>query len=642
MARSAALKRVSPASLESDGGDGAKKLKTAVNVASEAAATVRSGPLEAEDSESDPVDAGEDAPTATSTASNGVKYARENGEQDVEMDDAEASEAQNTTNSKAGSKNKVLAKAAAKKVVKKRAKAAANGKTKAAAKPKAKAKSAAKPKAKAAPKRKTRTQGDKVKENAPLAAPFFVETGAEWNNTNIDFDELSALRSRWELPAACHILWLLQSPLTLRFSNTLLEYEAALLKPEDSPVLEDVFTKLLLKKSERACLSAGIGLKYEWWNKQLRIYYLDMYDKWYALLRKAGERLPETFSQDEDDDDDSSVSDDKTDEQVDVELTDDEWLTLDILKARLETLGMVCPLKHQSFADLSIELRCKILLNLCEAVVDDPSNTEYMRQMEDDDLRVEPLGNDRAGNMYYFFPQFYEERRMYRLDPETQQWSLWAKGDDAFRSMLKAMKEVRGRKIRGEQELLDHLEVIIEQIEDEDEARARQLEKANRLAILEAIPRKRSLRLQVKQLEKMEKHQEELEHQKELSMEEIAEMKRAELLRKVEKEAEKEVRDAEREARRLHREQIEREEAQAERERRRLRRVEKEKEEERLELLAQEERRKQEEARELRARQRHGVEEWQQVEQDDQSAVEDATPTTAAQTPEQVPAPAVP
>lgn len=215
------------------------------------------------------------------------------------------------------------------------------------------------------------------------------------------------------------------------------------------------------------------------------------------------------------------------------------------------------------------------------------------------------------------------------------------KGDDAFRSMLKAMKEVRGRKIRGEQELLDHLEVIVEQIEDEDEARARQLEKANRLAILEAIPRKRSLRLQVKQLEKMERHQEELEHQKELSMEEIAEMKRAELLRKVEKEAEKEARDAEREARRLHREQVEREEAQAERERRRLRRIEKEKEDERLEQLAQEERRKQEEARELRARQRHGVEEWQQVEQDDQGAVEDATPTsTAAEAPEQVPAPA--
>ncbi|KAG1711749.1 hypothetical protein DVH05_008992 [Phytophthora capsici] len=609
MARSDALKRVSPTP---EGGESAtKKLKTSMDVASDAAATERDGPLEMAEIGPEQSESGEADQSDTLADDNGTMHPQTNGEQDVEMSDTSLNSGVTTAS----------VKKTAKKRAKPTAKTSANGKTQ--SKPKGTAK--AKPKAKAAPKRKTRTQADKAKENAPLAKPFFVETGAEWNHTNIDFNELSVLRSLWELPAACHILWLLQSPLTLRFSNTLLEYEAALLKPEDSPVLEDVFTKLLLKKSERACLSAGIGLKYEWWNKQLRLYYLDMYDKWYALLRKAGERLPETFSQDEDDDD-SSVSDSKTDEQVDVELTDDEWLTLDILKARLETLGMVCPLKHQSFADLSIELRCKILLNLCEAVVDDPANTEYMRQMEEDDLRVEPLGNDRAGNLFFFFPQFYEERRLYRLHPETKQWELWAKGDDAFRSMHKAMKEIRGRKIRGEQELLDHLEVIVEQIEDEDEARARQVEKANRLAILEAIPRKRSLRLQVKQLEKMEKHQEELEHRKELSMEDIAELKRTELLKKVEREAEKEARDAEREARRLHREQVEREEAQAEREKRRLRRVVQEKEEEQRGQQAQEDRRKQEDARELRARQRHAGDEWQQLEQDEQSAEATAVP----------------
>ncbi|KAF1791674.1 Ribonuclease H-like domain [Phytophthora cactorum] len=607
MARSDSLKRVSPTSFESDGGEGAaKKSKTSVDVASEAAATVRSGPLETEHSEVDSIEAGEDAQKSALSANNDVNHQRQDGEQDVEMGDAEASE---MTEAKI-TKNNDVAKSSSKKSAKKRAKpagkAAINGKTEAKAKPKAKPKAKAKAKAKAAPKRKTRTQGDKVKENAPLAAPFFVETGAEWNNTNIDFDELNTLRSMWELPAACHILWLLQSPLTLRFSNTLLEYEAALLKPEDSPVLEDVFTKLLLKKSERACLSAGIGLKYEWWNKQLRIYYLDMYDKWYALLRKAGERLPETFSQDEDDDD-SSVSDSKTDEQVDVELTDDEWLTLDILKARLETLGVVCPLKHQSFADLSIDLRCKILLNLCEAVVDDPANTGRSTRGTS--------GQRPRWTFVLFFPAVLRGAAAVQIGTGDTTVGALGEGDDAFRSMLKATKEIRGRKIRGEQELLDHLEVIVEQIEDENEARARQLEKANRLAILEAIPRKRSLRLQVKQLEKMEKHQEELEHQKEMSMEEIADMRRAELLRKVEREAEKEVRDAEREARRLHREQVEREEAQAEREKRRLRRVEKELEEERLEQQAEEDRRKQEEARELRARQRSAEEEWQQVEQ---------------------------
>src|SRR5690606_23893916 len=107
-------------------------------------------------------------------------------------------------------------------------------------------------------------------ENKPLSTPFYVETGLEWNSTNVDFEELTRLRQMWELPAACHILWLLQQPLTLRFSNTLLDYEKALLDPTQSPVLEDVFTKLLLKRSERQCLTAGIGLRYEWWSKQLR------------------------------------------------------------------------------------------------------------------------------------------------------------------------------------------------------------------------------------------------------------------------------------------------------------------------------------------------------------------------------------
>lgn len=573
MARSNALRRALTTSFELGVEDGAsKKLNTLVRDSCE---TVRGEPIVTEDNASASVNEGEDAQTFMVRANNTSHQDRDGG-QGREMANIETNK---TIQMKPSNKRKRTVKSTSKRPIKKRAKstgkAVSNRRTGGKVSVKVGAKEKPKPKIKAPLKRKTRLQDDRIKANAPLAAPFYVETGIEWNNTNIDFDELNVLRSLWELPAACHILWLLQSPLTLRFSNTLLDYEAALLEPEDSPVLEDVFTKLLLKKSERACLSAGIGLKYEWWNKQLRIYYLDMYDKWYALLRKAGDRLPETFSQDEDDDD-SSVSDSKTDEQVDVELTDDEWLTLDILKARLETLGVVCPLKHQSYADLSIELRCKILLNLCEAVVDDPANTEYIRQMEEDDLRVDPLGNDRAGNLYYFFPQFFEERRLYRLNPETQEWALWVKGDDAFRTMLQAFKYVRGRKIRGEKELSDHLEVIVEQIEDEDRARARQLEKANRIAILEAIPRKRSLRLQVKQLEKMEKHHEELEHQKELSMEEIAEMKRAELLEKVEREAEKEVRDSEREARRLHREQLERDEAQDEREKRRLRRVEKE------------------------------------------------------------------
>lgn len=240
--------------------------------------------------------------------------------------------------------------------------------------------------------------------------------------------------------------------------------------------------------------------------------------------------------------------------------------------------------------------------------------------MEEDDLRVEPLGNDRVGNLFYFFPQFYEERRIYRLNAESHEWELWAKGDDAFRNMLAGSKAIRGRKVRGEQELMNHLEVIVEQIEEESVLRAKQVEKANRLAILEAIPRKRSLRLQVKQLEDMEKKREEKEEIQQLSMQELAEIKRAEFLKKVEHNAERETRQHEREAKRLAREQQEKDAAMAEREMRRQRRREQEVEQERLaqeaERKQEEDRKKQEEARQMRALQRQLTEQGTDEEED--------------------------
>lgn len=237
------------------------------------------------------------------------------------------------------------------------------------------------------------------------------------------------------------------------------------------------------------------------------------------------------------------------------------------------------------------------------------TNRDHVRMMEEDDMRVEPLGRDRAGNFYYFFPQFYEERRLYRLELATKEWGLWAKGDESFRALLVAMKEIRGRKVVGEQELIDHLEVIVEQIEEEAVEREKELEKATKRAILEAIPRKRSVRIQVKQIEQMEQQKQEVETKQQLSMEELADLKRAELLRKVEMEADREQREFEREAKRVEQELKEREAASAERELRRQRRLEKEKEDETEQRRLESERQKEKEARELRAKLRKAAEE---------------------------------
>ncbi|GLD93526.1 hypothetical protein PINS_up002118 [Pythium insidiosum] len=285
----------------------------------------------------------------------------QNGHDDEQVsDDAATENGGNTKTKSTPTKRKAAtskkAPAAKKPIKKKAATTAATAKTNGAA---------------ATKKRKVRTLADKQRENAPMEQPFFTEDGSDWHGRDVELDELAELRAMHELPAACHILWLLQQPLTIRVATTLLEFERALLSPESSVLLEDVFTKLLLKKSERDCLSAGIGLKYEWWNKQLREYYMAMYERMYALLRKAGEKVPATHSLlDSSEDDEQDDSD--AEEERDVELSDDEWLALEILKSRLDGLGMICPLQHKSFSELPVVLRCKILLNLCEAVVEDP------------------------------------------------------------------------------------------------------------------------------------------------------------------------------------------------------------------------------------------------------------------------------
>lgn len=241
--------------------------------------------------------------------------------------------------------------------------------------------------------------------------------------------------------------------------------------------------------------------------------------------------------------------------------------------------------------------------------------------MEEDDMRVEPLGRDRAGNLFYFFPQFYEERRLYRLELTTREWGLWAKGDEGFRNLLAAMRSIRGRKVPGEQDLIDHLDVIVEQLDDEARERERELEKATKRAILDAIPRKRSMRIQVKQIEQLEQQKLEVETKQQLSMEELADLKRAELLRKVEMDAAREARAREREAERLEQEQRERDAAAAERELRRLRRLEKEQEEEEEQRRLELERQREREARELRVKQRKAAEEAARL-QDEIDAVE--------------------
>ncbi|RHY49676.1 hypothetical protein DYB38_009622 [Aphanomyces astaci] len=271
-----------------------------------------------------------------------------------------------------------------------------------------------------------------------IGQPFYDEDMSDWHGTNVHLDELAELRGMWQLPAACHILWLLQQPLKLKVYNSLREYEAALLNPSTSAVLEDVFTKLLLGKKERERLNCGLGLAYDWWSQRLAEYYTE-----------------------------------------------------------------------RGFKDVAPSTRCKLLLNLCETVLQQP------------------------GNLY--------ERRIYRLSEGDKVWQLWAKGLESVQAMHDAFVAVqKGRKWAGEALLLEHTDAMLELMRQDKLEAQKNEDKALKRAILEAMPRKRSARIQVKALEKFE--DEKLKSDRAMADEATrAEQKRVELLASMERERELEL-----------------------------------------------------------------------------------------------------
>ncbi|OQS05268.1 exosome complex exonuclease RRP6 [Thraustotheca clavata] len=362
-----------------------------------------------------------------------------------------------------------------------------------------------------------------------MSKPIYREDSSEWHGKQIDMKQIGILRQMWQLPAACHILWLLQRPHNLQVYKTLSEYEEGLLDPKNSPVLENIFTKLLLGKKERDRLAAGLGLPYNVWNEQLHEHYTARYHKWWSLKKQAG-----VIS--EENNEDSASDDEAEKKKLQRDLTDDEWALLDILSGSLPILGNVNPLKSCDFHELSPRVRCLILFDLCETTLNKPSNLDYIREMDDNDLRIQCIGSDRLGNRYFCCPQFTGDRRIYRLADKSANegdLELWVKGNDElqtfYNTFLAATK--RGRKIKSENQIRHFIEDMLEKIKEEAHEAQLAEERALKRAILEAMPRKRSARIQ-----ELFQEKEEEEATRLVAEAAEAEQKRADYLAEIERE----------------------------------------------------------------------------------------------------------
>ncbi|XP_069037884.1 chromatin remodeling regulator CECR2-like isoform X2 [Lepisosteus oculatus] len=75
--------------------------------------------------------------------------------------------------------------------------------------------------------------------------------------------------------------------------------------------------------------------------------------------------------------------------------------------------GLVNPLQEKSFRDLSAKSIVQILLRLCVYRMDAPDVTDQLKAFAADSLRVDPVGEDRNGTLYWYFC----ETRLYKEEP---------------------------------------------------------------------------------------------------------------------------------------------------------------------------------------------------------------------------------
>lgn len=127
-----------------------------------------------------------------------------------------------------------------------------------------------------------------------------------------------------------------------------------------------------------------------------------------------------------------------------------------------------------------------------------------------DALRDEPLGEDAKGNLYYFFSTAGEDCWLYRMEPprKRQPKKQWPAGGDEGRwepvcTTLEELEQLIARlsasRNRDERHLHDELVEDIQPMLLETAGARRKAEE--RAAALEAVPKKRSSRLQARLLQ---------------------------------------------------------------------------------------------------------------------------------------------
>ncbi|KAI5700630.1 hypothetical protein M8J75_001385 [Diaphorina citri] len=188
---------------------------------------------------------------------------------------------------------------------------------------------------------------------------------------------IETVNCMWELADIGHFLCLVHKLLRVP-QPTQLEVERMFLLPQSSTALASLMTALLVRPTARAKLERGPPMPYSVWKTRLSV----KVTEWYRVYHAKGRDEMEVF------------------ESIGI-----DPMFWNILGSDYN------PLESHDYHELHYFQRVWLFKGLCSFVLHNHKTmTDLFNALPLDKARVPPLGSDRQGNAYYFYPDFIDVR----------------------------------------------------------------------------------------------------------------------------------------------------------------------------------------------------------------------------------------
>uniref|UniRef100_A0A8D8UYC3 Protein kibra n=1 Tax=Cacopsylla melanoneura TaxID=428564 RepID=A0A8D8UYC3_9HEMI len=218
------------------------------------------------------------------------------------------------------------------------------------------------------------SEQSKITKEALEADIIDFENNVVFSDGNTIIETVNCM---WELADIGHFLCLTHSLLRVP-QPTQLEVERMFLLPQSSSTLARLFTSLLVRPVSRVRLERGPPMPYEVWKARLSV----KVSEWYRIYHAKGRDEIEVF----------------------------ESIGLDPMFWNI--LGPdYNPLESHDYHELHYFQRVWLFKGLCSYVLHNhKSMADLFNSLAPEKARIPPLGNDRQGNAYYFYPDFIDVR----------------------------------------------------------------------------------------------------------------------------------------------------------------------------------------------------------------------------------------